>query len=130
MVKEKKVVEEMIREGILSPEHPSCPFRNIITRFGDKWSLLILYVLNSSEEPLRFNMLEKSIPDISSRVLSSCLRSLEADDLISRKVYPEVPPKVEYSLTPLGQSLMPHLLSITAWAMENFDHIVSHRAKL
>jgi DNA-binding HxlR family transcriptional regulator len=128
MVKEKKVVEEMIREGILSPEHPSCPFRNIITRFGDKWSLLILYVLNSSEEPLRFNMLEKSIPDISSRVLSSCLRSLEADDLIARKVYPEVPPKVEYSLTPLGKSLMPHLLSITAWAIENFDHIVNHRA--
>jgi DNA-binding HxlR family transcriptional regulator len=128
MEKEKKVVEKMTREGILSPEHPSCPFRNIITRFGDKWSLLILYVLNSSEEPLRFNMLEKSIPDISSRVLSSCLRSLEADDLIARKVYPEVPPKVEYSLTPLGKSLMPHLLSITAWAIENFDHIVNHRA--
>jgi DNA-binding HxlR family transcriptional regulator len=73
-------------------------------------------------------MLEKSIPDISSRVLSSCLRSLEADDLIARKVYPEVPPKVEYSLTPLGKSLMPHLLSITAWAIENFDHIVNHRA--
>jgi DNA-binding HxlR family transcriptional regulator len=54
---------------------------------------------------------------------------LEADDLISRKVYPEVPPKVEYSLTPLGRSLMPHLLSITAWAIEHFDHIVSHRAK-
>jgi DNA-binding HxlR family transcriptional regulator len=129
MVKDKKVVEKMTREGILSPEHTSCPFRNVITRFGDKWSLLILYVLNSSESPLRFNMLEKSIPDISSRVLSSCLRSLEADDLIARRVYPEVPPKVEYSLTPLGQSLMPHLLSITAWAIENFDHIVNHRAK-
>jgi DNA-binding HxlR family transcriptional regulator len=128
MEKDKNVVEKMTRDGILSPDYPSCPFRNIITRFGDKWSLLILYVLHSAGEPLRFSTLERGIPDISSRVLSSCLRSLEADDIIARKVYPEVPPKVEYSLTPLGETLMPHLMSLTAWAIENFDHIVAHRA--
>jgi DNA-binding HxlR family transcriptional regulator len=116
-------------DGILSPDYPTCPFRNIISRFGDKWSLLILYVLNSAENPLRFSELERSIPDISSRVLSSCLRALEADDLVSRKVYAEVPPRVEYSLTELGNTLMPHLNALTAWAIEHFDHVISHRAK-
>ncbi len=116
------------QDGILSPTHPTCPYRNIICRFGDKWSLLILYVLHSAEGPIRFSTLERSIPDISSRVLSTCLRDLEADDLISRHLYPEVPPRVEYALTPLGRSLMPHLLSLTSWAIEHFDHIVKHRA--
>jgi DNA-binding HxlR family transcriptional regulator len=116
-------------DGILSPDYPTCPFRNIISRFGDKWSLLILYVLNSAENPLRFSELERSIPDISSRVLSSCLRALEADDLVSRKMYAEVPPRVEYSLTELGVTLMPHLNALTAWAIEHFDHVISHRAK-
>jgi DNA-binding HxlR family transcriptional regulator len=125
----EKTKEEWEQEGILSPNHPTCPYRNILCRFGDKWSLLILYVLHNAEDPLRFSALERSIPDISSRVLSTCLRDLEADDLIHRKLYPEVPPKVEYSLTPLGQSLMPHLLALTSWALENFDHIVKHRAK-
>jgi DNA-binding HxlR family transcriptional regulator len=116
-------------DGILSADYPLCPFRNVISRFSDKWSLLILYVLSSSERPLRFSELERQIADISSRVLSSCLRTLEADDLVSRKVYPEVPPKVEYSLTPLGRTLIPHLVSLTNWAIENFDHVVAHRAR-
>lgn len=120
---------QMPANGILAPDYPTCPFRNIITRFGDKWSLLILYVLNASAEPLRFSELEKSIPDISSRVLSSCLRTLEADDLISRKVYPVVPPKVEYSLTETSLSLVPHLQALTGWAIEHFDHVIEHRAK-
>jgi DNA-binding HxlR family transcriptional regulator len=123
------IKQQWEEKGILSPDHPTCPYRNIICRFGDKWSLLILYVLNNAEAPLRFSALERSIPDISSRVLSSCLRDLEADDLIQRKLYAEVPPKVEYSLTPLGRSLMPHLLSLTSWALENFNHIVEHRAQ-
>ncbi len=129
MTTENQSQKQWEKEGILSPNHPTCPYRNIICRFGDKWSLLILYVLHSAEAPLRFSTLERSIPDISSRVLSTCLRDLEADDLIARKLYPEVPPRVEYTLTPLGQSLMPHLLSLTSWALENFDHIVKHRAK-
>jgi DNA-binding HxlR family transcriptional regulator len=120
---------DLTKNGIISPDYPTCPFRNIISRFGDKWSFLILYFLYQNGEPIRFSALEKNIPDISSRVLSSCLRTLEADDIVSRKVYPEVPPKVEYSLTPLGESLMPHLMSLTTWAIENFDHIIAHRVK-
>lgn len=115
--------------GVLSSDYPTCPFRNIISRFGDKWSLLILYVLSSSDKPLRFSELERNIPDISSRVLSSCLRVLEADDLVSRKVYPEVPPKVEYSLTDIGNTLIPHLRGLTDWAIENYEHVVAHRVK-
>jgi DNA-binding HxlR family transcriptional regulator len=119
--------KDKTKEGILSPDYPTCPFRNVITRFGDKWSLLILYILNNSKAPIRFSELARSIPDISSRVLSSCLRTLEADDLVSRKVYPEVPPKVEYSLTELGHTLMPHLTALTEWAIENYDHVIEHR---
>jgi DNA-binding HxlR family transcriptional regulator len=111
----------------VEPNYPTCPFRNILSRIGDKWSLLILYLLNASERPLRYGELEKSIPDISSKMLSSCLRSLEADDLVARKVYAEIPPRVEYSLTPLGASLMPHVLALTNWATEHFDHIIAHR---
>jgi DNA-binding HxlR family transcriptional regulator len=121
--------DQMPTDGILAPEYPTCPFRNVISRFGDKWSLLILYVLNANSNPIRFSELERSIPDISSRVLSSCLRALEADDLIMRKVYPEVPPRVEYALTEVGRSLIPHLEALTAWAIEHFDHVISHRAQ-
>jgi DNA-binding HxlR family transcriptional regulator len=114
-------------DGILSREYPTCPFRNIISRFGDKWSLLILYNLSTNETPMRFSELERSIPDISSRVLSTCLRALEADDLVHREIYPEVPPRVEYSLTELSRSLIPHLNALTAWAIEHFDHVIAHR---
>ncbi len=116
------------KEGVLAPDFPVCPFRNIISRFGDKWSLLILYVLYNRQEAIRFSDLERAIPDISSRMLSSCLRALEADDLVNRKLYPEVPPRVEYSLTELAQSLIPHLQGLTMWAIENFDHVIAHRA--
>jgi DNA-binding HxlR family transcriptional regulator len=119
--------KDNVPSDLVEPNYPTCPFRNILSRIGDKWSLLILYLLNASERPLRYGELEKSISDISSKMLSASLRSLEADDLIARKVYAEVPPKVEYSLTPLGSSLMPHVIALTTWATEHFDHIIAHR---
>ncbi|MCB0275219.1 MAG: helix-turn-helix transcriptional regulator, partial [Calditrichaeota bacterium] len=67
-----------------------CPVRNVLDRFGDKWSILILMVLNTQEK-LRFNELHKSIGDISQKVLTTTLRSLEADGLVARRIYPEVP---------------------------------------
>lgn len=115
--------------GIIPTDYKTCPFRNVISRFGDKWSLLILYVLNHSDAPLRFSELERSIPDISSRVLSSCLRTLEADDLVTRKIYPVVPPKVEYSLTEVSKSLIPHIEALASWATDNFNHVIDHRTK-
>lgn len=86
-----------------------CPIRNVVARFGDKWSLLVLLVING-QGIVRFNELGRMIPDISTRVLSTTLRTLEADGLISRKVYAQVPPKVEYSLTDTGRSLIPLIM--------------------
>lgn len=103
-----------------------CPIRNVVARFGNKWAFLVLLTINE-KEVLRFSELCKSIPDVSSRMLSETLRTLEADGLISRKAYPVVPPKVEYRLTELGKSLIPHIMSLTEWALENMDTIMSHR---
>ncbi len=103
-----------------------CPIRNVVARFGDKWSLLVLLVINS-EGVVRFNELGRLIPDISTRVLSSTLRTLEADGLIIRKVYAQVPPKVEYSLTDTGKSLIPLIRQLTEWARANMQNVLNHR---
>ena len=103
-----------------------CPVRNVIARFGNKWALLVILIL-SENKVLRFSDLKKMIPDVSSRMLSSTLRTLEADGLVSRKVYPEVPPKVEYSLTETGLSLVPFIVQLTEWAQKHMKSIVKHR---
>ena len=102
-----------------------CPVRNVVARFGNKWSLLVILIL-SENKVLRFNELCREIPDVSSRVLSGTLKILEADGLISRKVYPVVPPKVEYRLTETGHSLVPLIIQITEWAQANMKKIVKH----
>lgn len=103
-----------------------CPVRNVIARFGNKWAFLVLLIINE-RQVIRFNELRRAIPDVSSRVLSGTLRILEADGLISRKVYPEVPPRVEYRLTEIGSSLIPIIMQLTEWAQENMKQIMSHR---
>lgn len=103
-----------------------CPVRNVIARFGNKWALLVILIL-SENKVLRFSELKKMIPDVSSRMLSSTLRTLEADGLVSRKVYPEIPPKVEYSLTETGLSLVPFIVQLTEWAQKHMKSIVKHR---
>ena len=103
-----------------------CPVRNVIARFGNKWALLVVLVL-SEHEKVRFNELCRLIPDVSSRVLSGTLKTLEADALVSRTVYPVVPPKVEYRLTELGRSLVPLIAQLTEWAQTNIKKIVEHR---
>ncbi len=105
-----------------------CPVRNVVARFGNKWAFLVLLILNENEET-RFNELCRAIPDISSRVLSSTLRTLEADGLIDRKVYAVVPPKVEYRLTEVGRSLMPIIKNLTEWAAANMSRVMEHRRR-
>lgn len=105
-----------------------CPIRNVISRFGNKWSLLVLLVINEGQT-VRFNELGRMIPDISTRVLSGTLKTLEADGLISRKVYAQVPPKVEYTLTDSGRSLIPLIMQLTAWAQTNMKSVMKHRAE-
>ena len=103
-------------------EAEDCPIRNVLDRFGDKWSMLVLLVL-SDAEILRFNEIHKAIGTVSQKMLSTTLKTLEADGLISRKVYPVIPPRVEYRLTDRSRSLMPHLFSLVKWANDNFNDI-------
>ncbi len=103
-----------------------CPVRNVIARFGNKWALLLVLVL-SENKVLRYNEFCRLIPDISSRVLSGTLRTLEADGLVERRLYPAVPPKVEYRLTETGESLVPLINQLTEWAQQHMKSIVRHR---
>lgn len=106
----------------------TCPIRNVVARFGDKWSLLVLLVINEAGI-VRFNELGRMVPDISTRVLSTTLKTLEADGLIDRKVYAQVPPKVEYTLTDTGRSLIPLLVQLTEWAQRNMKNVMTHRRR-
>lgn len=103
-----------------------CPIRNVIARFGNKWALLTVLIIGE-QGVVRFNELSRLIPDVSSRVLSSTLRTLEADGFVARKVYAVVPPKVEYSLTDLGHSLLPIIRQLTEWAQKNMNKVMNHR---
>lgn len=104
----------------------ACPIRDVVARFGSKWAMLIIIVL-SQHGSTRFNQLGKLIPDISTKMLSGTLQVLEADALVKRTVYPEVPIRVEYELTELGQSLMPIIRQLTEWALTNMPTILHHR---
>jgi len=90
---------------------------------SDKWSLLILSNLNKNGI-LRYKDLMKNIPDISQKMLSSTLKRLEEDHLISRTMYPEIPPRVEYALTETGLELMPAIQMMVKWAQAHFDEIM------
>lgn len=105
-----------------------CPVRNIVARFGNKWAVLVILILSESGT-VRFNQLGKLIPDISTKVLSTTLRTLEADDLVKRTVYPEVPVRVEYELTETGKTLVPIIISLTEWAQKNMKSMMKHREK-
>ena len=105
-----------------------CPIRNVIARFGNKWALLVIYILNENGS-IRFNQLARQIPDISTKVLSNTLHILEADGLVKRTVFPEVPIRVEYELTETGRSLVPIIISLTEWAQNNMKSIMAHRKK-
>jgi DNA-binding HxlR family transcriptional regulator len=100
----------------------NCPVRNVIDRIGDKWSILILLVLEEGEI-LRFNEIHSSIQSISQKMLAVTLKTLEADGLVKRTVYPQIPPKVEYMLTLRGKSLLPHIHGLVQWAAENLNEI-------
>ena len=118
----------MIKKEQLNSIIEICPVRNVVARFGNKWALLVILVL-SENEPVRYNQLGRMIPDISSRILSSTLRTLEADGLVSRSFYQEVPPRVEYALTDTGRSLVPIILNLTEWAQNNMKTIIDSRNK-
>ncbi|SFG17004.1 helix-turn-helix domain-containing protein [Prevotella sp. KH2C16] len=114
---------------ITDPIFPECPVRNILARIAGKWALLILITLDKKADGMRFSELAKAIPDISQRMLSTTLRSLEADGLVSRKAYPEVPPRVEYTLTERAHTLIPLVDSLVDWSLENYKDIMEDRRR-
>ena len=118
----------MKKEEIQSATLPDCPIRNVISHITDKWSLLVLYTLEQ-KEVLRFKDLWREIPDISQKMLTSTLRKLEDDGIVSREVFTEVPPRVEYRLSERGQSLMPHLDALISWGLEHQNSILKDRTK-
>lgn len=98
---------------ITKQELPECPVATTVALIGSKWKLLI--IRNLLQRPWRFNELKRDLEGISQKVLTDSLRSMEADGLITRTVFPEVPPRVEYALSELGQSLKPILDSMVDW---------------
>lgn len=121
----------MDRTKIEDVVFPDCPIRNILVRLCDKWSLLVIYALNKTGKgSRRFKELQREIPDISQKMLTVTLRTLEVDGYVTRTVYPEVPPRVEYALTERTRSLLPHINALIEWALENKDAIIKDRKKV
>lgn len=104
-----------------------CPIRDVLDRIGDQWSLLVLEALDG--RTLRFNELMREVGDISKQMLSTTVRRLEQDGFIARVLYPEVPPRVEYSLTPLGSSFLLPLKTLISWADTNHRAVVEARKR-
>ena len=118
--------ENSIVMAAIKAEYLACPIRNVISRFGDKWSMLVLFMLHRSETGiLRFNEIRRLMTDCSQKMLSQTLKNLEQSHLVHREVYPEVPPRVEYSLTETGKSLMPAIIALIEWGQAHFKEVVT-----
>ena len=116
----KKIAEEN--------SHHDCDFRDMLSRVGDKWSLLVIFILKGRPAFRgRFSDLKRSIPGISQRMLTATVRNLERDGVLTRHVYAEVPPRVEYELTPLGRGLTEPVLGLVSWLQSNWPAIRSAR---
>lgn len=103
-----------------------CPVSDVIDRISDKWSLHAIIKLGLHGR-LRFSELKRNIEGISQRMLTVTLKHLEQDGLVTRTVYPEIPPRVEYELTDLGRSLLEQVMKLSEWASENMDNILRKR---
>jgi DNA-binding HxlR family transcriptional regulator len=107
--------------------NPRCPSRLVLDRIADKWTALIIQVLASGTR--RYAGLQREIGGISQKMLTQTLRSLERDGLVQRKVYPEVPPKVEYALSKLGRTLIEPLQAICRWSEKHLSELEANRAR-
>ncbi len=98
-----------------------CPTRRVLDLIADKWTVLIITLLE--DEPKRFSHLQRSIGGISQKMLAQTLRGLERDGLVTRTIYPEIPPRVEYELTPLGRTLIEPIAAIRIWAESHISSV-------
>jgi DNA-binding HxlR family transcriptional regulator len=105
----------------------NCHARDVLARVGDTWSVYVIHILGDART-LRFSELRREVDGISQRMLTVTLRGLERDGLVKRTVYPEIPPRVEYSLTPLGITLRQHIRGLVTWAGDHLAEVDSARA--
>jgi DNA-binding HxlR family transcriptional regulator len=111
----------------IATEKEICPIRQVVNQFGDKWTFIILYTIFTNGAPaMRYSDIKRAVQDCSPKMLSATLRNLENNDLISRKVYAEVPPRVEYALTERGLSLIPYIIGLTEWVEKNMGQEAQH----
>ena len=120
------VQAEVPESAALPEDGAGCPLRDVLDRVGDKWSVLVVVLLKDGR--LRFSDLRRSVEGISQRMLTHTLRQLERDGLVERTVYPSVPVRVEYELTPLGRTLIEPLAALAEWAESHRSVILSARA--
>lgn len=106
-----------------------CKAAPILEWLGNKWTLAVLMKI-SENEPVRFNEIYRNIPSISEKVLSQTLKQLTTDGLIRRELFADVPPRVEYTMTDFGKSLLPHVESLINWGHENFGQIMANRQQV
>ncbi|PSK88954.1 HxlR family transcriptional regulator [Murinocardiopsis flavida] len=119
------VVSAPLPSPVPAEEYEQCPVTDIVRRVGDKWSVLVIVLLG--RRPHRFNELHRGIEGISQRMLTRTLRGLATDGLVRREVFPTVPPGVEYSLTPLGHSLLGPLSALADWVVAHRDDVAAAR---
>jgi DNA-binding HxlR family transcriptional regulator len=121
------IADQTLRSmGKLCIEHDPDVFRSVLDRIGDKWSLLLIGILETG--PKRFTELLRITPGISRRMLTNTLRALERDGLVTRTIFAEVPPRVEYRVTDLGRDLTAPVLTLARWAADHQERIIANRA--
>jgi DNA-binding HxlR family transcriptional regulator len=122
-----ELFDQIEKNGVASVANTCRPVTDILSRVGDKWSVMIVMLLGPG--PRRFNEIRRAINGISQRMLTLTLRGLERDGLVTRTVTPIIPPRVDYELTPLGQSLRGPIDALGEWAFANRDEIITARAR-
>jgi DNA-binding HxlR family transcriptional regulator len=125
-INQELVKKEIVRK--CENDRDNCPVKDVLNRVGDKWSMLTVIML-SDHGTLRFNELHQLIDGISQKMLTVTLRALEADGIVSRTMYAQIPPKVEYALTSLGESLVTPLMTLYDWANQHMPEIKASRER-
>lgn len=126
-IDENTIITQWIEASADQPFDTTCPVRGVLDSISDKWSMLLVMTLATG--PRRFNQLRRDVPDISQKMLTQTLRSLQRDGMISRQVFDTKPPSVEYRLTPMGQSIIVPFGHLIHWANANHPDIDDARAQ-
>lgn len=124
---QKKISEILL--AMPTGNYPICPIKDVLHTVGDKWSVSVM-VLLSGNKTMRFNEIKNNINGISQKMLTVTLRELESFGLLGREVFPQIPPKVEYTITDMGEEFVRHLAVMLHWACKSSEEIARHRQKM